>query len=182
MTKVDNGCSCCKNGKMVYFFDIWCRRQSSIYELIKLAYSKLPSTCQQCNLALLFSAFLTYESGEMHWPFLQMVQIFEKVPALLKSSAIYEYKCHCDSRYIGRTSQRLEDPIKQHVPKRLIQRHFNSQRLQADRKCKKKQTTPECDSAIDQPLLESSQCAANYQDHQFSCMRHAVGSSQFARS
>ena len=157
----------------------------------------LPSRIYKKNLDI---AFLTYESGEMHWPFLQMVQIFEKVPALLKSSAIYEYKCHCDSRYIGRTSQRLEDPIKQHVryigrtsqrledpikqhvPKRLIQRHFSSQRLQADRKCKKKQTTPECDSAIGQPLLESSEWVANYQDHQFSCMRHAVGSSQFARS
>ena len=33
-----------------------------------------------------------------------------------KSVVIYEYKCHCDSRYVGRTSQRLQDRIKQHVP------------------------------------------------------------------
>ena len=95
----------------------------------------LPSRIYKKNLDI---AFLTYESGEMHWPFLQKVQISKKVPVLLKSSAIYEYKCHCDSRYIGKTSHRLEDPIKQHIPKKLIQRHFSSQRPQADRKCKKK--------------------------------------------
>ena len=27
------------------------------------------------------------------------------LPTTLKSSIIYEYSCHCDSRYIGRTSQ-----------------------------------------------------------------------------
>ena len=36
--------------------------------------------------------------------------------AIQKSFVIYEYKCHCDSRYVGRTSQRLQDRIKQHVP------------------------------------------------------------------
>ena len=34
------------------------------------------------------------------------------LPAIQKSSVIYEYKCHCDSRYVGRTSQRLQDRIK----------------------------------------------------------------------
>ena len=38
------------------------------------------------------------------------------LPAIQKSFVIYEYKCHCDSRYVGRTSQRLQDRIKQHVP------------------------------------------------------------------
>ena len=32
---------------------------------------------------------------------------------------IYEYKCHCYSRYVGRTFQRLRDRIKQHVPQWL---------------------------------------------------------------
>jgi len=27
--------------------------------------------------------------------------------------------CHCDSRYVGRTSQRLEERIKQHIPKSI---------------------------------------------------------------
>ena len=29
------------------------------------------------------------------------------LPAIQKSSVTYEYKCHCDSRYVGRTAQRL---------------------------------------------------------------------------
>ena len=37
-------------------------------------------------------------------------------PTIQKSLVIYEYKCHCDSRYVGRTSQRLQNGINQHVP------------------------------------------------------------------
>ena len=33
------------------------------------------------------------------------------LPTTKKSSVTYEYKCHCDSRYVGRTSQRLQDRI-----------------------------------------------------------------------
>ena len=32
-----------------------------------------------------------------------------------KSFVIYEYKCRCNSRYVGRTSQQMKDRIKQHV-------------------------------------------------------------------
>ena len=41
------------------------------------------------------------------------------LPALQKSNVIYQFSCHCDSRYVGRTSQRLQDRIKQHVPKSI---------------------------------------------------------------
>ena len=45
---------------------------------------------------------------------------FEKSYSVLlttqKSSVLYEYKSHCDSRYVGQTFQRLQDCIKQHVP------------------------------------------------------------------
>ena len=32
---------------------------------------------------------------------------------------IYEYVCDCDSPYVGRTTQRLQERIKQHVPKAI---------------------------------------------------------------
>ena len=41
------------------------------------------------------------------------------LPALQKSNVIYQFSCHCDSRYVGRTSQRLQNRIKQHVPKSI---------------------------------------------------------------
>ena len=43
------------------------------------------------------------------------------LPTTLKSSVIYEYLCHCESRYVGRISQQLQDRIKQHVSKWLQQ-------------------------------------------------------------
>ena len=89
------------------------------------------------------------------------------LPAHQKSSVIYEYKCHCDSRYVGRTYQPLQDRIKRHVPKWLRQ-HTGSKRIQPDRACKKKQSTLECDSVIGQHLIENDQCAANYNEDQFS--------------
>ena len=94
------------------------------------------------------------------------------LPVIQKSSVIYEYTCHCDSRYVGRTAQRLQDLIKQHVPKWLRQ-HTASQRVQPNRACKQKQPAPECDSAIGQHLLENDQCAANYNDDQFSILETA---------
>ena len=103
--------------------------------------------------------------------FRQMLPASRKdvLPAIQKSSVIYEYKCHCDSRYVGRTAQRLQDRIKQHVPKWLRQ-HTAYQRVQPNRACKRKQPTPKCDSAIAQHLLENNQCAANYNDDQFSIL------------
>ena len=91
------------------------------------------------------------------------------LPAIQKSSVIYEYKYHCDSRYEDRTAQRLQDRIKQHVPKWLRQ-HTASQRVQSNRACKRKQPTPECGSAIGQYLLENYQSAVNYNDDQFSIL------------
>ena len=41
------------------------------------------------------------------------------LPAIQKRFVIYGYKCHSNSRYVGRTSQPLQDRIKQHVPQWL---------------------------------------------------------------
>ena len=44
------------------------------------------------------------------------------LPANQRSMVIYEYVCHCDSQYVGRTTQRLQERIKQHVPKAIRQK------------------------------------------------------------
>ena len=62
--------------------------------------------------------------------------------AIQKSFLIYEYKWHCDSRYVGRTTQPVQDRIKQYVPKWLRQ-HIGSQRMHPERACKRRQPTPE---------------------------------------
>ena len=88
------------------------------------------------------------------------------LPTTPKSSVIYEYKCHCDSRYVGRTSQRLQDRIKQHVPQWLRQQLTRPSQSQPHRSFKRNDTKPDCDSVIGQPLLGNDQCALNY-DHKW---------------
>ena len=39
------------------------------------------------------------------------------LPALLLSNVVYNFLCHCNSRYVGCTSQRIQDRIPQHVTK-----------------------------------------------------------------
>ena len=95
------------------------------------------------------------------------------LPSTQKSSFIYEYKCHCDSLGVGRTFQQLQDHIKQRVPQWLRQ-----QLTRPHRSCKRKDSKPDCDSAIGQHLLENDQCqcALNYNDKRFSILATACSS------
>ena len=98
------------------------------------------------------------------------------LPAIQKSFVIYEYKCHCDSPYVGRTSQRLQDRIKQHNPQWLRRQLTCPRRSQPHRSCKRKDTKPDCDSAIGKHLSKNYQCALNYDDKRFSILATARSS------
>ena len=98
------------------------------------------------------------------------------LPTTLKSSVVYEYSCHCDSRYVERTSHRLQDRIKQHVPKWLQQQAKRPTRSQPGRSCKLKCNNSDCDSAEGQHLLDNEQCAANYNDKRFKILAVARNS------
>ena len=41
------------------------------------------------------------------------------LPSHHHNNVIYQFVCHCGGRYVGRTSQRLEERIKQHVPRSI---------------------------------------------------------------
>ena len=90
-----------------------------------------------------------------------------------KSFVIYEYKCHCDNRYVGRTSQRLQDRIKQYVSQYLKQQLTRTCRSQPHKQTKRINTTPDSDSAIGQHLLKNDQCALNYDNKLFSILATA---------
>ena len=98
------------------------------------------------------------------------------LPTTQKGSAIYEYMCHCDSRFVGQTSQRLQDRIKQHVPQWLRQQLTHLHRSQPHKSCKRNNPKPDCDSAIGQNLLDNDQCALNYDNRQFSILAEARSS------
>ena len=52
------------------------------------------------------------------------------------SNVIYQFLCHCDSRYVGHTSQRLEERIKQHVPRSIANPPASHNRQSLSRSCK----------------------------------------------
>ena len=101
------------------------------------------------------------------------------LPSLQHSNLIYEIKCHCDSRYVGRTSQRLEERIKQHVPRSIANPEATCSRSRLSRSCKT--NTPASqhfhESAIGQHLLDNTQCALHCSSGKFSIL--ARGRSSF---
>ena len=70
------------------------------------------------------------------------------------------------SRYVGRTTQRLADRIKQHVPT-SIRKKSNTVREQPPRLCKNNNSKINCESAIGQHLLTNPECAKTYTDDNF---------------
>ena len=77
---------------------------------------------------------------------------------------------------MGRTSQRLQNRIKQHVPQWLRQQLTRPRRSQPHKLCEPKDTKPNCDSAVGQHLLENDQCALNYDNKWFSILATAHSS------
>ena len=64
---------------------------------------------------------------------------FLPIPTL--SNVIYQFECRsCSSRYIGRTSQRLTDRIKQHVPRGVLTSEAGKNRPQRGRPRTKQRT------------------------------------------
>ena len=93
-----------------------------------------------------------------------MVQNFNKALVIDHFIVLFykEYVCHCDCRYVGRTSQRLQDRIKQHIPKAI--------RNQAQPNRDLFQSNHTSTSAIGQHLLNNEKCASHYDDNQFSIL------------
>ena len=99
------------------------------------------------------------------------------LPSHHHSNVIYQYVCHCDSRYVGRTSPRLEDRIKQHVPRSITNPPASHNRQSLSRSCKNN-TRPQQfhESAISQHLLDNAQCALYYSDDKLSILARGCSS------
>ena len=96
------------------------------------------------------------------------------VPALQKSNVIHQFSCPCHSWYVGRTSQRLQDRTKQHVPKSVRSCSSSQKRLLPARRCKSStQTNTQSlasDSAIGFHLLQNPTGTQHYDDSRFSIL------------
>ena len=85
---------------------------------------------------------------------------------LKKNGVVYEFSCRCEVRHVGRTTQRLADRIKQHVPP-SIRKKSSTVREQPPRICKKKNAKINCESAIGQHFIANPECAKTYTDDNF---------------
>ena len=91
------------------------------------------------------------------------------LPSHHYSNVIYQFVCHCDSRYVGRMSQHLEKRIKQHVPRSIANPPASPSRksLSCSYKANKRPQQLH-ESSIGQHLLDNAQCALHYSNEKFS--------------
>ena len=82
---------------------------------------------------------------------------------------VYQYVCRYDCRYIGRTSQKLQDIIKQYIPKAIRNQTLTDRYLS--------QSNPISTSKKKQRLLDNQKCASYNNDNQVSML--AKGSTLF---
>ena len=102
----------------------------------------------------------------------------DMLPSHHHSNVIYQFVCHCDSRYVGRTSQRLEKRIKQHILRSIANSSASHNHQSLSRSCKAN-TRPQQfhKSSIGQHLLDNTQCALHYSKENFFIL--AQGCSSF---
>ena len=81
----------------------------------------------------------------------------DALPTHSNSNVIYKYTCRCDSVYVGRTSRRLEDRVKEHVPATFLIAHKRASSVSS--------TVPA--SAIAQHLAANKPCLDSYNSQQF---------------
>ena len=91
----------------------------------------------------------------------------DALPSHHCSNLVYLFVCHGDSRYVGRTSQRLQKRIKQHIPKFTI----STNRKSLPRRCKANSSPRQFhESAIGQHLVGNSEWTSHYNDDKFSIL------------
>ena len=99
----------------------------------------------------------------------------DSVPTTQKSCLVYEFSCRCEARYVGRTTERLADRIKQHVPTSIRKKNI-AIREQPPRMCKNSNSKMKSDSAIGQHVIKNPECAKTYSDDNFRVIEQARSS------
>ena len=87
----------------------------------------------------------------------------DSVSTTQKSCVVYEVSCRCEARYVGCTTQRITDRIKQYIPT-SIRKKSNIVREHPPRICKNNNPKMTCDSAIGQHLITNPACGKMYTD------------------
>ena len=82
------------------------------------------------------------------------------LPAHHHNNIIYQFVCHCNSQYVGRKSQSLQEYIKQHVSRSIRNQHTSQDCSDLSCACKKTSTSQIIthNSGIGQHLLKNLAC------------------------
>ena len=107
----------------VYLHLQWLGNVSMRYEM------QIQTAVKRCYFAV--EPYIVYNTRQ-----LLPVAKMDVLPAFHQNNFVYQFLCHCYSRYVGRTSQRLQQRIKQHVPKTILQEHISQDRSTLARSCK----------------------------------------------
>ena len=86
------------------------------------------------------------------------------------SNVVYNFLCHCDSRYVGCTSQQLQHRIFQHVPKFVRTGQIPTSRNIPTYSEISSNPVMFSKSAIDQHLLDNPMCSKNCSDGKFTIL------------
>ena len=95
------------------------------------------------------------------------------LPSHHQNNAVYQFVCHCDSGYVGRTSQRLEERIKQNIPKSITNPLTPHIRQSLPRPGKATSPWQFHESAISQHLLDNAECALHWNKDKFFVLARA---------
>ena len=97
------------------------------------------------------------------------------VPTTQKSCVVYEFSYRYEARYVGRTTQRLANRIKQHVLT-STRKKSNTVREQPPLICKKSNSKINFEPAIGQHLIANPELARTYTDDNFRLIGQARSS------
>ena len=132
--------------------------------------NKIKASVEKCFIAIEQRVIFTSR------PLLSAIKK-DVLPASLLSNVVYNFSCHCDSPYVGHTSQRLQNRIRQHMPKFIRTGQISNSRNICTRSGKSSTPVMFSDSAIGQYLLDNPICTKNYSDEKFTIL--SFGRSSF---
>ena len=100
----------------------------------------------------------------------------DHIPPTNKSMVVYHFKCHCENDYVGKTTRRLIDRIKEHVP-RCVRRYLDNP--SGDFTKNDTLVNASSKSSIAKHLLKNySTCGRNYNDDCFKILRSCTSNFQ----
>ena len=104
------------------------------------------------------------------------LKLKDPIPTLNKSCIIYKFKCFCDKSYIGQTSRHLRTRLNEHIPKCILR--FIDEKTKIKTKAVVNATKR---SSIAEHLVNSTNCANNYDPSRFKILYNCTSSMDLVR-